>query len=148
MADSPHAEWIREHIELYASDPDKGHLWDASHLGGPGPLPTLLLTTTGRKTAKDRVVPLVYGRAGESYVVVASRGGTPTHPIWFLNLETNPECRLQIARNHVTALARVATGEEREGLWKAMVDLYPSYAEYQKAAVDRVIPIVVLDPKD
>jgi deazaflavin-dependent oxidoreductase (nitroreductase family) len=70
----------------------------------------------------------------------------PTHPIWFLNLEANPECKLQIAKEHVRARARVAQGAEREKIWKQMVELYPPYDDYQANAGDRVIPVVILDP--
>ena len=138
--------WIAEHIKLYQTDPEKAHHWDSSHVGGPGMLPTLLLTTTGRKSGEPRPLPLIYGGAGRSYVVIASKGGMPTHPVWFLNLEANPQCELQVGRKHHKARARVAEGEEREHLWKQMVAIYPPYADYQKSATTRVIPVVVLDP--
>ena len=146
MPDFSQIPWIKEHLELYASDPDKAHDWDSSHLGGPGVLPTLLLTTTGRKTGEPRTMPLIYGETGASYVVIASKGGMPNHPIWFLNLEAQPECKLQIRAKHVTARARVAEGEERERIWKQMAEIYPPYDDYQQNAGDRVIPVVVLDP--
>ena len=146
MADFSQIPWIKEHLELYASDPVKAHDWDSSHLGGPGVLPTLLLTTTGRKSGEPRTMPLIYGTHGDSYVIIASKGGMPNHPIWYLNLEANPECRLQIAAKQVTARARTVTGPEREEIWQAMAKLYPPYDDYQKNAGDRVIPVVVLDP--
>ena len=117
-------------------------------LGGPGPLPTLLLTTTGRKTGKPRPSPLLYGEAGESFVVIASKGGLPSHPIWFLNLQANPECDLMVGARAVRARARIAEGEERERLWKQMEELYPPYADYPKNAGQRIIPVVVFDPAD
>ncbi|MAG33999.1 MAG: nitroreductase [Deltaproteobacteria bacterium] len=138
--------WIKEHMELYAADPEKAHDWDSSHLGGPGVLPTLLLTTTGRKSGEPRTLPLIYGMTGDSYVIIASKGGMPNHPVWFLNLEANPECKLQVASRHVTARMRVAMGEERERIWKQMAELYPPYDGYQVNAGDRLIPVVVLDP--
>ena len=146
MTDSPHAEWIREHIELYERDPEKAHMWDASHLGGPGPLPTLLLTTRGRVSGQDRVVPLVYKKEDTSYVIVASKGGQPKHPFWYLNLESDPRCRLQVATRKFEARARVAEGDERSHLWSRMVDLHADYADYQERAKERQIPVVVLDP--
>lgn len=138
--------WIAEHIELYKTDPEKAHMWDSSPLGGPGVLPTLLLTTIGRKSGEPRPLPLIYGEAGDSYVIVASKGGMPKHPIWFLNLEAQPECDLMVGPKAVRARARVAEGEEREKLWKHMVEIYPPYEDYKKSAGDRVIPVVVLDP--
>ena len=139
--------FIQKHIELYRRDPEKAHMWDSTPGGGPGVLPTLLLTTTGRKTGEPRHLPLIYGESDGNYVVVASRAGTPTHPIWFLNLEANPECELQVGPKHVRARARVAEGPERERLWKQMAKIYPPYDEYQERARARTIPVVVLEPR-
>jgi len=146
MADFSEVPWIKEHTELYQSDPEKARMWDSSALGGPGPLPTLLLTTVGRKSGKPRPLPLLYGEAGDSYIIIASKGGMPNHPIWYLNLEANPECDLMVGAKPVRARARVAEGEERERLWKQMEELYPPYTDYQKNAGERIIPVVVLDP--
>jgi deazaflavin-dependent oxidoreductase (nitroreductase family) len=146
MAKFSEIPWIKQHIELYRTDPEKARLWDSTALGGPGLLPTLLLTTTGRKSGEPRALPLIYGEAGDAYVVVASKGGMPTHPVWFLNLEANPECELMVGAKHVRARARVAEGEERARLWKQMAGIYPPYDEYQQRAGERTIPVVVLDP--
>lgn len=147
MAKFSDIPFIQEHIRLYKSDPEKAHLWDSSPAGGPGVLPTLLLTTRGRRSGTPRDAPLIYGDIDGSYVIVASRGGTPTHPAWFLNLEAHPECELQVGAKHLRARARVAEGEERERLWKRMAEIYPPYDDYQKnAAETRQIPVVVLDP--
>ena len=140
--------WIAEHIELYRTDPEKARLWDSTPLGGPGVLPTLLLTTIGRKSGEPRSLPLIYGEADGAYVIIASKGGLPNHPIWYLNLEANPECDLMVGAKAVKARARVAEGAEREALWKQMAEIYPPYDEYQTNAGDRVIPVVVLDPVD
>ena len=138
--------WIAEHIELYKTDPEKAHMWDSSHLGGPGVLPTLLLTTTGRKTGEKRPLPLIYKEIDGAYVIIASKGGMPNHPIWFLNLEANPDCDLMVGAEAVKARARVAEGDERQRLWGELEGIYPPYADYQKNAGERVIPVVVLDP--
>jgi deazaflavin-dependent oxidoreductase (nitroreductase family) len=138
--------WIAEHIKLYQTDPEKAHHWDSSHVGGPGVLPTLLLTTIGRKSGEPRPLPLIYGEAGKSYVVIASKGGMPDHPVWFRNLEANPNCDLMVGAKKLKARARIAEGEERERLWKQLVAIYPPYGDYQKNASPRVIPVVVLDP--
>ncbi len=148
MANFSEVPWIAEHIELYRSDPEKAHMWDSSHLGGPGVLPTLLLTTKGRKTGEPRALPLIYGKSGDSYVVIASKGGMPNHPIWFLNLEADPACDLVVGPTATSAVARVVEGEERARIWDEMVEIYPPYTDYQKNAGDRTIPVVVLDPVD
>jgi deazaflavin-dependent oxidoreductase (nitroreductase family) len=140
--------WIAEHIELYQSDPEKAHLWDSSVAGGQGLLPTLLLTTTGRKSGKPRPLPLIYREIDGGYVVIASKGGFPTHPLWYENLMANPECRVQVGSKGFTARARVAEGAERERLWKKLAEVYPPYDQYQVNAGDRRIPVVVLDPID
>ena len=145
MVDFKAIPWIAEHIELYRTDPEKAHLWDSTHLGGPGLLPTLLLTTTGRKTGEPRALPLIYGTVGDSYVVIASKGGMPSHPIWYLNLEAHPECEVQVGAKRLTARARVGEGVERERIWNQMVEVYPPYVDYKKAT-ERIIPVVVLDP--
>lgn len=137
--------WIAAHIELYKTDPEKAHLWDSSELGGPGLLPTLLLTTTGRKSGEPRVAPLIYGEHGDSFVIIASKGGMPSHPIWYLNLEADLNCEIQVGARHLQARARVAEGAEREEIWKHMVGVYPPYVDYQ-ANTERKIPVVVLDP--
>ena len=147
MANFSEIPWIKEHIELYRTDPEKAHLWDSTPLGGPGPLPTLLLTTKGRKSGKPRALPLIYGEDGDAYVIVASKGGLPSHPIWFLNLEADPDCELMVGPKPVSARARVAEGEERERLWRKMAELYPPYDQYQENAGERTIPVVVLEPR-
>jgi deazaflavin-dependent oxidoreductase (nitroreductase family) len=146
MANFSEIPWIAEHIKLYQTEPEKARMWDSVPLGGPGPLPTLLLTTTGRKSGNPRPAPLLYGETGGSYVIIASKGGLPTHPVWYLNLQANPNCELMVGPKPVTARARVAEGEERERLWQQMATMYPPYTEYQERAGARTIPVVVLDP--
>jgi F420H(2)-dependent quinone reductase len=113
--------------------------------GAIGPLNVLLLTTTGRKSGKARTVPLLYTPADGSYAVVASMGGAPRHPDWCLNLRAEPSAMIEIGRDRVKVRAREAEGEERERLWRAMVDGYPGYDRYQ-AMTPRRIPVVVLEP--
>ena len=111
-----------------------------------GVLPTLLLTATGRKSGELRSLPLIYGESGGAFVIIASKGGMPDHPVWYLNLVANPDCELMVGPRRVSARARVAEGDERERLWKEMAELYPPYIEYQERAGERTIPVVVLDP--
>ena len=118
-------DWIKEHVELYLQDGEAGHYWDAALGGGEGMLTTLLLTTTGRKSGKSLVLPLIYRPTGDGgYCIIASKGGAPAHPAWFLNLETDPKVHVQVATDKFDAVARVAEGEERERLWQIMVDYY------------------------
>ncbi len=140
-------DWIKEHLRNYlASDGENGHLWDASLGGGTGMIPTLLLTTTGRKSGEALTLPLIYGSSGNSYVVIASKGGAPAHPAWYLNLQASPEVGVQVKAERFNARARTATGTERTALWKKLVDIYSPYEKYQVFAGDREIPVVVLDP--
>ncbi|MEM1250666.1 MAG: nitroreductase/quinone reductase family protein [Acidobacteriota bacterium] len=140
-------QWISDHIKLYQEDPEKAHYWDATLGGGEGLLPTLLLTTVGRKSGQLRPIPLIYRQVGENYVIIASKGGAPAHPAWFLNLEARPECDVQVASRKMKATARVAEGEERVDLWAQLAQDYPPYDEYQQLAGDREIPVVVLEPR-
>ena len=138
--------WIKEHLALYLKDGEAGHLWDASLGGSEGMLTTLLLTTTGRRSGRQLILPLIYRPTSDGgYCVIASKGGAPAHPAWYLNLKTHPRVHVQVARDQFDAVARVAEEEEREKLWRTMVDYYPPYTDYQ-AATERRIPVVVLDP--
>jgi proline iminopeptidase len=104
----------------------------------------LLLTTTGRKSGEPRTTPLIYAEDGDNYVIVASQGGAPKHPGWYLNLSKDPKVELQIRDKVFAARARTAEGAERERLWRRVNEVWPHYAEYQ-TKTDRVIPVVVLE---
>lgn len=139
-------EWIRNHVARYvATDGAEGYLWDATPGGGKGMVPTLLLTTIGRKSGRALTLPLIFGRSGPNYIVVASKGGAPTHPSWYLNLQANPEVKLQVKAEKFSARAHTADSVQRAALWPQMVEIYGPYAQYQ-ANTDRQIPIVVLTP--
>ena len=132
-------DWIRDHIRRYLeSDGADGHMWD---LGGPGLVPTLLLTTTGRKSGKPQILPLIYGKTENGYAIVASKGGAA----WYLNLTAHPEVEVQVEAERFTARARTATEAERSTLWDQMVGIYSPYADYQKQT-ERKIPVVILEP--
>jgi deazaflavin-dependent oxidoreductase (nitroreductase family) len=111
--------------------------------GRMGKAPVLLLTVAGRKSGKRRTTPLLYGRDGDNYVVIASMGGAPKHPAWYHNLK-GQEAEILVGRERRRVRAREAEGEERERLWALMVSLYPSYDEYQ-TKTERRIPVVVLE---
>jgi len=89
-------------------------------------------------------MPLIYGEADGNYVIVASKGGAPEHPGWYLNLTAKPEVEVQVLANRFRAKARTVTGEERARLWQKMAAIYPPYNAYQKKT-DREIPVVVLE---
>jgi deazaflavin-dependent oxidoreductase (nitroreductase family) len=139
-------DWMRDHIRRYLeSDGADGHMWDSSVAGGPGPVPTLLLTTTGRKSGKPHILPLIYGKSEKGYVIVASKGGAPSHPDWYFNLTAHPEVTVQVGAKRFKGRARTTTGAERSTLWEQMVGIYPPYEDYQKRT-KREIPIVILEP--
>ena len=128
----------QEHVDRYrATDGEEGHIWREGST-------ILLLTTTGRKTGNESTTPLIYDLDGDNPVIVASKGGAPEHPGWFLNIEKTPEVGVQILGETFRARARVAEGEERERLWALLNEMWPHYEEYQ-AKTDRAIPVVVLE---
>jgi deazaflavin-dependent oxidoreductase (nitroreductase family) len=139
-------EWIRNHVSRYLeSDGADGHLWDSSVAGGSGMVPTLLLTTTGRKSGRSLLLPLIYAKTATGYAIVASKGGAPAHPAWYLNLSANAEVDVQVAAEKFKARARTLGGGERAKVWEQMVAIYPPYTAYQ-ARTEREIPVVVLEP--
>jgi deazaflavin-dependent oxidoreductase (nitroreductase family) len=126
----------QEHVARYReTGGDQGHDWEGTK--------TLLLTTTGRRSGERREHALIYGRHGDDYLVVASKGGAPQHPAWYLNLEAEPEVELQVGDDRFAATARTATPEEKPELWRIMTAEWPPYDEYQ-TKTDRDIPVVVL----
>jgi deazaflavin-dependent oxidoreductase (nitroreductase family) len=128
----------QEHIDRYlATDGEEGHDWQGTQ--------TLILMTTGRRSGQRRTHPLIYGRHGDDYLVVASKGGAPQHPEWYLNLEANPEVDIQVKGDRMHAHARTATPEEKPELWAIMTKEWPDYDTYQEKT-DRDIPVVVLEP--
>jgi deazaflavin-dependent oxidoreductase (nitroreductase family) len=128
----------KEHVDRYrATDGEEGHDWENGSS-------TLLLTTTGRKSGEERTHPLIYGRDGDAYLVVASKGGADVPPAWYLNLEADPNVEVQVRGDRFKARARTAAPEERARLWPVMTKEWPAYDDYQ-TKTDRQIPIVVLE---
>ena len=105
-----------------------------------------LVDHVGARSGTHRTVALIYLPDGDDVVIVASKGGHPKHPAWFHNLKANPDTTVQVGGELRPVTARVATAAERERLWPLLVDLYPSYADYQRKA-DREIPVVILRPR-
>ena len=139
--------WMVEHANRYiSSGGTEGHMYKMTPQGQPEmTVPSLLLTTTGRKSGEKFVFPLFYGKTGDSYIVVASKGGAPQHPGWYRNLVANPEGEVQVGTQKIKARARTVTGEERTRRWQEALKFWPPYADYQRKT-ERQIPVVVLDP--
>jgi deazaflavin-dependent oxidoreductase (nitroreductase family) len=108
-------------------------------------IPVALLTTTGRKSGQPRISPLYFLRDGDKVVVAASRGGSDRHPMWYGNLKANPKVQVQIKSEVLDLTARDANEEERARYWPQLVQMYPTYEDYQ-SWTDRVIPLVVCEP--
>jgi deazaflavin-dependent oxidoreductase (nitroreductase family) len=127
-----------EHVRRYQeTDGEEGHDWREGST-------VLLLTTTGRKSGQKHTTPLIYQLDGDDPVIIASKGGAPDHPGWYLNLTKDPEVEVQIKGEKFRARARAAEGEERERLWRLMNEIWPHYEEYQ-TKTGRQIPVVVLE---
>src|SRR4029077_11226184 len=140
--------WQQEHVRRYVESGGRdGQIWEG--------VSTLVLTATGRgagpgragpppagrRSGEARTTPLIYGRDGDRYVVVASRGGAPQHPAWYENLAAHPEVTVQVMADRFKARARTASAAERPALWKTMAATWPPYDEYQ-AKTSRTIPVV------
>lgn len=127
-----------EHVRRYLeTDGEVGHMWNG--------VPILLLTTQGRKSGQPRVIPIIYAKVGEAYVIIGSKGGSPTHPSWYLNIGDNPRVKVQVKGDRFEAEARTAQSPERERLWAEAVKGWPNYDVYQ-TRTSRQIPVVVLQP--
>lgn len=134
--DSP-TGWVANHIRRYVeTDGAEGHIWYG--------VPSLLLTTLGRRSGQPRRLALYYATDAERYVVVASKGGADDHPEWYLNLLADPRARVQVLGDIFDAMARTATPEEHARLWPQVVELFPTYATYQQKT-SRKIPLVILE---
>ncbi|WP_200900236.1 nitroreductase family deazaflavin-dependent oxidoreductase [Rubrobacter aplysinae] len=107
--------------------------------------PILVLVTTGRKTGTERHTPLLYLPDGEDLVIVASNGGTASHPAWYLNLRSEPRAGVTLGGQTMPVVASEATGDDKQGLWERLVRMYPGYAGYQRKT-DREIPVIRLHP--
>lgn len=131
------SDWARDHaLEYLATGGQSGHDWRGVH--------TLLLTTTGRKSGQPQLLPLIYGEDNGRYIIVASKGGAPGHPAWYLNLAANPTVEVQVMADRFTATARTASPEEKPALWDLMAKIWPAYNDYQQKTT-RDIPVVILE---
>jgi deazaflavin-dependent oxidoreductase (nitroreductase family) len=139
--------WMVDHATRYlSSGGTDGHMHKPTQPGRPDiTVPSLLRTTTGRKSGQKFIFPLYYGKTGDSYIVVASKGGAPQHPGWYRNLLANPDVDVQVGTETFKARARTATAEARTRLWEKALEFRPFYSDYQRKT-EREIAVVVLDP--
>jgi deazaflavin-dependent oxidoreductase (nitroreductase family) len=130
----------QEHVKRYLeTDGAEGHEWQGTSV--------LILTTTGRRSGEERSTPLIYGKHGDDYLVVASKGGAEDHPAWYLNLSDQPEVTVQVRGDRFKAHARDASPDEKPELWAIMTGQWPAYDEYQQKT-SREIPVVVLERQE
>jgi deazaflavin-dependent oxidoreductase (nitroreductase family) len=143
------AQVVADQVELYESSGGTQGTTLGSLIGPDDPtrrdLPVVILTTLGAKSGKIRKSPVMRVEHDGSYIVVASKGGAPTHPVWYRNLVADPRVELQDGPVRQDMLAREVTGDEKAQWWARAVEAYPDYAEYQKNT-DREIPVFVLEP--
>lgn len=106
--------------------------------------PIVLITHTGAKSGKQRTNPIAYTRDGDNVVIIASKGGAPTHPDWYFNIVANPEVTVELPGEKYQARARVATGDERSRLFAAQAEILPNFKDYQDKTT-RQLPVIVLE---
>ena len=128
-----------EHVRQYEATGGKiGHDWNGASC--------LILHTIGRKSGETRKFPLIYGRDSGDYVIVASKGGAPEHPGWYLNLLAHPDVAIQVRDQVIPVAARTGTTADKARVWPTMTAQWPDYDAYQ-AKSSREIPVVLLRPR-
>jgi deazaflavin-dependent oxidoreductase (nitroreductase family) len=128
-----------EHVRQYEATSGKtGHDWNGTHV--------LILRTTGRKSGNTRKAPLIYGRSGNDYLIVASKGGAAEHPGWYENLLAHPDIEIQVNADVLPVRAHTASAAEKAQLWPVMTKEWPDYDKYQRSTT-RDIPLVILTPR-
>ncbi len=135
------SQWVREQVELYEGSGGTQGIT----LRDTG-LPVIIVTHRGRTTGAIRKTPLMRVVDGDNYILVASRGGAPTHPLWYYNLKADPDVELRDETEvYAMRVREVVDPVERERLWKIAVEAFPPYQDYQKKA-ERLIPLFVAEP--
>lgn len=128
-----------EHVRQYeATNGQTGYEWNNTKV--------LILRTKGRTSGELRKAPLIFGRDGADYLIVASKGGAPDHPGWYKNLSAHPEIEIQVKGEIIPVRARTASAQEKQRLWPTMVKEWPDYDKYQRST-SRDIPVVILSPR-
>jgi deazaflavin-dependent oxidoreductase (nitroreductase family) len=126
-----------DHVRQYReTDGEIGYIWNGTTI--------LLLTTKGRKSGEDRTIPIIFTRVGDAYVVMGSKGGSPTPPAWVLNILEDAQVKIQVKGDTFDAVARIAESPERERVWAECVKNWPAYDVYQ-TRTERVIPVIMLE---
>ncbi len=129
-----------EHVRVYReTGGERGYVWRRDTT-------ILLLTTRGRVSGEPRTTALIFRADGDRFVIVASKGGAPDHPGWYANLLADRDATVQVRADELPVRARDAEGEERERLWRLMVEVWPDYEDYQRRT-ERQIPVVLLEPR-
>jgi len=131
-------DWVNQTVEQYERTGGR----EANTLDGQ---PVVIVTTKGRRTGRLRKTPLMRVEHEGNYAIVASMGGAPKHPVWYLNILEHPHVQLQDGEHVQDYFARVVSDAEKERWWARAVEVWPAYDEYQ-AGTDREIPVVVLEP--
>ena len=137
----PTIDWVRKQVEVYeGTNGEKG-----STLMDSG-LPCIIVTHVGNKTGGIRKIPLMRVKVDNNYVLIGSMGGQPKNPVWVYNLRANPDVQIRDKQEVTEMKVREVNDEsERQSLWKASVEAYPPYEEYQ-AKTDRIIPVFIAEP--
>jgi F420H(2)-dependent quinone reductase len=131
-------QFTRAHVALFrASRGRLGRHWRGA--------PVLLLNHIGRKSGQPRTLPLIYLKDGQNLVLVASKGGSHKHPVWWLNLRERPSTTVELDGDKRAVVARQASAEEKERLWPRLCEIYSPYEDYQRRT-ERDIPVVILEP--
>ena len=140
MSESEDQLFGPEHVRAYReTGGERGYRWRGTEI--------LLLTTTGRRSGRERTMPLIHRAHDGRWVVVASKGGWPANPSWYENLLANPDATIQLKDEIIPVRASTAEGEERARLWSLMTEVWPDYDAYQ-ARTEREIPVVVLSRRE
>ena len=128
--------WVAEQARRY----EESDGTEATDMNGS---PCLLLDYLGRKSGQWLRTVLIYGRDGDDYLVVASKGGAPEHPLWYLSLRDNPDVHVRVDHERFAARAEVLSAQDKARVWPHLLDVYAPYEDYQKKT-DREIPVVRL----
>ncbi len=136
------------HADFNAKVIDEFHA-NEGRVGGPFEgMPLLLLHHTGAKSGAARINPLAYRADGDRYVIFASKAGAPSNPDWYHNLKAHPNVTIEVGTDTIDVVASEASGEERDRLYNAQAEQVPQFADYEKSAGGRVIPVIILTPAD
>jgi deazaflavin-dependent oxidoreductase (nitroreductase family) len=127
------------HVAAYLeSNGERGGVWNGAT--------AVLVTTKGRKSGEKRTIAIIGKQVGDNFVIIASKGGSPVHPLWYLNIQADPNVEIQYLADKWEGVARTAESPEREQLWKEACSQWPAFDDYQ-ARTERRIPVVVIEPK-